>query len=90
MSSSIYSSQNDDIPPQTRREIARLAQCIRVLVNGGVRVDEETVMGAYEASLQVDLEVGDEEDDEDRGKEGREYLEGDKARRILDLVLQQL
>ncbi|CAK40872.1 uncharacterized protein An11g10740 [Aspergillus niger] len=90
VSSSIYSSQNDDIPPQTRREIARLAQCIRVLVNGGVRVDEETVMGAYEASLQVDLEVGDEEDDEDRGKEGREYLEGDKARRILDLVLQQL
>ncbi|GKZ37434.1 exosome non-catalytic core subunit rrp4 [Aspergillus brasiliensis] len=90
VSSSIYSSQNDDIPPQTRREIARLAQCIRVLVNGGVRVDEETVMGAYEASLQVDLEVGDEEDEEDRGKEGREYLEGDKSRRILDLVLQQL
>ncbi|PYI00391.1 hypothetical protein BO78DRAFT_465354 [Aspergillus sclerotiicarbonarius CBS 121057] len=89
VSSSIYSSQNDEIPPQTRREIARLAQCIRVLVNGGVRVDEETVMGAYEASLQVDLEVGDEEDEEDRGKEGREYLEGGKARRILDLVLQQ-
>ncbi|PWY79362.1 hypothetical protein BO94DRAFT_558560 [Aspergillus sclerotioniger CBS 115572] len=90
VSSSIYSSQNDEIPPQTRREIARLAQCIRVLVNGGVRVDEETVMGAYEASLQVDLEVGDEEDEEDRGKEGREYLEGGKARRILDLVLQQM
>ncbi|RAL06353.1 exosome non-catalytic core subunit RRP4 [Aspergillus ibericus CBS 121593] len=89
VSSSIYSSQNDEIPPQTRREIARLAQCIRVLVNGGVRVDEETVMGAYEASLQVDLEVGDEEDEDDRGKEGREYLEGGKARRILDLVLQQ-
>ncbi|OOF98531.1 hypothetical protein ASPCADRAFT_512788 [Aspergillus carbonarius ITEM 5010] len=90
VSSSIYSSQNDEIPPQTRREIARLAQCIRVLVNGGVRVDEETVMGAYEASLQVDLEVGDEEDEDDRGKEGREYLEGGKARRILDLVLQQM
>ncbi|PWY67547.1 hypothetical protein BO70DRAFT_374555 [Aspergillus heteromorphus CBS 117.55] len=89
VSSSVYSSQNDEIPPQTRREIARLAQCIRVLVNGGVRVDEETVMGAYEASLQVDLEVGDEDDEEEGGREGREYLEGSKGRRILDLVLQQ-
>ncbi|KAB8269614.1 IEC3 subunit of the Ino80 complex, chromatin re-modelling-domain-containing protein [Aspergillus minisclerotigenes] len=89
VSSSIYSSQNDDIPPQTRREIARLAQCIRVLVQGGVRVDEETVMSAYEASLQVDLEVGDDDDDDDRRREGREYLEGDKARRILELVLER-
>lgn len=88
VSSSIYSSQNDDIAPQTRREIARLAQCIRVLVQGGVRVDEETVMGAYEASLQVDLEVGDDEDDEEElRQEGREYLEGAKARRILDVVI---
>ncbi|KAF9887155.1 exosome non-catalytic core subunit rrp4 [Aspergillus nanangensis] len=91
VSSSIYSSQNDAIPPQTRREIARLAQCIQVLVQGGVRVDEETVMGAYEASLQVDLEVGDDDyydDDEGRG-EGREYLEGSKAQRILELVLER-
>lgn len=88
VSSSIYSSQNDDIAPQTRREIARLAQCIRVLVQGGVRVDEETVMGAYEASLQVDLEVGDDEDDEEElRQEGREYLEGVKARRILEVVI---
>lgn len=88
VSSSIYSSQNDEIAPQTRREIARLAQCIRVLVQGGVRVDEETVMGAYEASLQVDLEVGDDEDDEDElHQEGREYLEGAKARRILEVVI---
>ncbi|GAB1196064.1 hypothetical protein APSETT444_005330 [Aspergillus pseudonomiae] len=89
VSSSIYSSQNDDIPPQTRREIARLAQCIRVLVQGGVRVDEETVMSAYEASLQVDLEVGDDDDDDDRRREGREYLEGNKARSILELVLER-
>ncbi|KAJ6111646.1 Ribosomal protein L27 [Penicillium sp. IBT 18751x] len=88
VSSSIYSSQNDEIAPQTRREIARLAQCIRVLVQGGVRVDEETVMGAYEASLQVDLEVGDDDYDEDElHQEGREYLEGAKARRILEVVI---
>jgi exosome complex component RRP4 len=91
VSSSIYSSQNDDIPPQTRREIARLAQCIRVLVQSGVRVEEETVMGAYNASLQVDLEIGDDEDEEDEWRqEGREYLEGAKAQQILELVKQQL
>ena len=89
VSSSIYSSQNDDIPPQTRREIARLAQCIQVLVQGGVRVDEETVEKSYAASLQVDLEVGDEDEDDDIRQEGREYLEGAKSRRILELVMQQ-
>lgn len=42
-------------------------------------------MDAYEASLQVDLEVGDDEDDDGAG-EGREYLEGHKAGRILKLL----
>ncbi|KAJ5233740.1 Ribosomal protein L27 [Penicillium citrinum] len=87
VSSSIYSSQNDDIPPQTRREIARLTQCVQVLIQGGVRVDEDTLMGAYDASLQVDLEVGDDDEDEDSRHEGREYLEGAKARRILELAM---
>lgn len=87
VSSSIYSSQNDDIAPQTRREIARLAQCIRVLVQGGIPVDEPSVMAAYEASLQLDLEIGDDEDDEDGTQEGREYLEGRKARGMLQLVM---
>ncbi|KAI9376483.1 IEC3 subunit of the Ino80 complex, chromatin re-modelling-domain-containing protein [Aspergillus egyptiacus] len=87
VSNSVYSSQNDDIPPATRREIARLAQCIRVLANNGLRVDEATVTAAYEASLQVDLEQGDEDYDEDgRQREGREYLEGSQARRIIHLV----
>lgn len=93
VSSSIYSSQNDEIPPQTRREIARVAQCIRVLVQGGIRVDQETVMAAYEASLQVDLEMGDDEDDDEiHGvrREGREYLEGDKASYIVAAVLQRI
>jgi exosome complex component RRP4 len=89
VSSTIYSSQNDYISPQTRREIARLAQCIQVLVQNGVRVDEDTVTLAYDASLQVDLEVGDDEDEEDEWRqEGREYLEGVKARRIIELVVQ--
>lgn len=89
-SSAIYSSQNDDILPQTRREIARLSQCVQVLVQNGVRVDEDTVTGAYHASLQVDLEVGDDEDQEDEWRqEGREYLEGAKARRIIELIVKQ-
>jgi exosome complex component RRP4 len=89
VSSSIYSSQNDDVPPQTRREIARLTQCVRVLVQGGVRVDEDTLTDSYEASLQVDLEVGDDDEEEEYGQEGREYLEGAKARRILELTMQR-
>lgn len=51
VSSSIYSSQNDEIAPATRREIARIAGGIRGLVEAKVRVDEEMVMRAYEASL---------------------------------------
>jgi exosome complex component RRP4 len=88
-SSSIYSSQNEEIAPQTRREIARLAGCIRVLIEGGVRVDEETVMRAYEASLQVDLEMADDDEDiDERRRQGREYLGGTKAWRITEMVLQ--
>ncbi|KAL4924685.1 IEC3 subunit of the Ino80 complex, chromatin re-modelling-domain-containing protein [Aspergillus undulatus] len=87
VSNSVYSSQNDEISPATRREIARLSQCIRVLVQGGLRVDEATVMAAYDASLQVDLEQGDEDYDEDgRQREGREYLEGVQAKRIIQLA----
>ena len=81
---SMYSNQNDEIPPQSRREIARIVQCIQVLVHSGVRLDEETVKRAYNASLQVDLEIGDDDLDD---QEGREYLEGNKAQRILELMI---
>ncbi|KAL4767452.1 IEC3 subunit of the Ino80 complex, chromatin re-modelling-domain-containing protein [Aspergillus nidulans var. acristatus] len=89
VSNSVYSSQNDEISPATRREIARLAQCIRVLVQGGLRVDEETVTAAYDASLQVDLEQGDDYDEDGQQREGREYLEGTQAKRIIQLVTVQ-
>lgn len=84
---SVYSSQNDDISPQTRHEIARLSQCIQVLVQHGVRVEEETVKAAYEVSQHVDLEIGD--DDEELGNEGRNYLEGGKASRIIELMVEK-
>ncbi|KAJ5632980.1 Ribosomal protein L27 [Penicillium lividum] len=85
VSGSTYSSQNDEIAPQTRREITRLAQSIQVLVQGGVYVDEVAVMKAYEVSNQVDMEIGDDDVD----NEGREYLEGAKAERILESVMRQ-
>jgi exosome complex component RRP4 len=90
VSGSIYSSQNAEISPQTRREIARLCNCIRLLVEVGVRVDEETVMRAYEASVQVGLEIDDDEDDMDEEKRGRrEYLGGTRAWRIIETVFQK-
>lgn len=85
---SIYSSQNDEIPRQTRREIARLAGCIRVLVEGGVRIEHDTVMNAYNASLEVDLEMADQDYDASNpaAQEGQDYLGGEKAQRILEML----
>jgi len=77
VSESIYSNRNDEIPAATRREIARLAGCARALVEGGVRVDEEMVMRAYEVSLNGETM------EEDENGEGQEYLGGDRGRRVV-------
>ena len=94
VSSAIYSSQNDQISPATRREIARLTGCIRVLVEGGVKVDEEMVMRAYDASLEVELEMVDDAMEVEEAvegsavrREGKDYLGGEKASRIVAAVL---
>lgn len=73
----MYSSQNDEIAADTRREIARVAGCIRALVEGGVKVEEETVRGAYEAALELMEEEG----------EGGEFLGGVRGREIVGMVL---
>ena len=83
VSSSIYSCQNDEINSATRREIARLASCVRALVEVGVRVDEEMVMRAYEASLDVETEHADEDDNGD----GKDYLGGEKGKKVVALAL---
>ncbi|KAJ9497272.1 Exosome complex component rrp4 [Exophiala xenobiotica] len=57
VSSAIYSSQNDKIEEGTRREIARIAECIRILAENGVRVDEDTVIKAYEAAVDASMSV---------------------------------
>ena len=82
VSSSIYSSQNDEISPGTRREIARLAGCIRALVEAGVRVDEEMVMRAYDASLDINHDSMNDEN-----TEGPDYLGGEKGKMVAALAL---
>ena len=91
VSNSIYSSQNDDISPETRREISRLAGCVRALVEGGVRVDEDMVMRAYEASLEVDMEEGMDRDGGGRTgdvDEGRDFLGGERGKRVVAMALE--
>jgi exosome complex component RRP4 len=80
-SASIYSSQNDAMEPRMRREIARLAGCVRVLVEAGARVDEEMVMRVYQASVDADIEDGPEEG------EGVGFLGGERGRRVVAQAL---
>ncbi|KAI5294425.1 exosome non-catalytic core subunit rrp4 [Ascosphaera acerosa] len=84
VSTSIYSSQNDDISLPTRREIARLCGCIRLLVLHGVRVDEDTVTKAYQTSVELEMEGLPEED-----RDGEEVdSQGEsRAKRIVATVL---
>ncbi|KAM3074666.1 Exosome complex component rrp4 [Clarireedia jacksonii] len=77
VSSTAYSSQNDEIASETRREIARIRGVIQLLVEEGLRVDEEMVMKGYEAAVEVD--------DEDDG-ESNAYVGGEKGKRVLSLM----
>lgn len=73
---SMYSSQNDDIAAETRQEIAKIAGCIRALVERGVKVDEDTVRRAYDAALELDDAEGE-----------ASYIGGDRGRGIAERVL---
>lgn len=75
-SEAIYSNVNEDIAPATRREIARIGNCIRAMVRCNVRVDEEILNAVYKAALETELEgVGGLEE---------ESLEGEAGRRVVD------
>ncbi|KAF2812129.1 uncharacterized protein BDZ99DRAFT_439089 [Mytilinidion resinicola] len=82
ISKEIYSSQNEEIGVNTRREIARVAGVIRALVEHGASVDEEMVVRAYEASLSVDAEDA-------MGGDGEksEFLGGERGRRVVEQAL---
>ncbi len=77
ITSTVYSSQNDQIPAETRREIARVRGVITLLVEEGLRVDEDMVMRGYEAAVMVD--------DENPG-ESTSYLGGEMGKRVLDML----
>ena len=78
-STAMYASQNDEISVETRREIARVAGCIRALVNGSVKVDEETVRSAYDAALDLNETEGE-----------ASYLGGQRGKSIVELVLARI
>lgn len=77
ISTTVYSSQNDEIPAETRREIARIRGVITLLVEQGLRVDEERVTKSYEAACLVD--------GADQG-ETTTYLGGEMGKRVLELL----
>ncbi|KAK6355796.1 exosome non-catalytic core subunit rrp4 [Orbilia javanica] len=55
-SEAIYSNVNEEISPETRAEIARIACVIGALARNGVKVDEEMVHLGYEAALEEFLQ----------------------------------
>ena len=64
VSNEIYSSQNDEIAPATRREMARLCECVPLLAGAGISVDEDTVVRAYRAAVEEEMETMVDEDGE--------------------------
>ncbi|KAK4627157.1 Exosome complex component rrp4 [Fulvia fulva] len=75
-SAGMYSSQNDEITTEMRREIARIGGCIRALVEGNLKVEEQGVRRAYEASIELDEIEGE-----------TQYIGGERGQRIVEMVL---
>ncbi len=63
VSASMYSSQNDPIAAETMREIARVRSVIGMLVEHGLRVDEDMVMHAYQEAVEMSRHSDRGEDD---------------------------
>jgi exosome complex component RRP4 len=74
--SKAYSSQNDEIRPETRREIARIRGVIMCLVEAGLRVDEDMVMDGYKAAVEVEIENSQEGD----------YLGGPQGKKMIQIL----
>lgn len=65
---------------------------MRALVQGGVRVDEDTVMRAYEVSLDL-LHEQDEDDDLEQHQDGgdsRDFLGGRRGTRLVARVVEAM
>ncbi|KAI1778193.1 hypothetical protein F4818DRAFT_289119 [Hypoxylon cercidicola] len=75
----VYSSQNDAIPPDTMREIARVRGVVQALVEHGLRVDEDMVATGYHEAVEMARADGDGED--------TLYLGGERGRRLADTLI---
>ncbi|GAM85804.1 hypothetical protein ANO11243_038120 [Dothideomycetidae sp. 11243] len=80
----MYSTQNDEISLQLRREIARVAACVQALALNGIRVDEDAIRRCYEAAQEADMAA--EVDGLDPG-EGR-FLGGERGRAVVRSAMQ--
>lgn len=76
----LYGDRNEEIQPETRREIARLGGVVGALVENGVRVDEEMVMAGYGVSLEME-EMGVGED---------VFLGGEKGKMVVEAALKRV
>ena len=76
-SSTAYSSQNDEISADTRREIARIRGVINVLVERGVKVDEEVLTRGYEAAVEIERE---------EAGGGGDFLGGERGERLMKML----
>ena len=84
VSAEAYSSQNDMIEEATRREISRLGEVIKCLAEAAVRVDEDNVRRGYDVAVELGF-TRDGGEAEEMG--GRELLESESRRRVVDAVL---
>ncbi|KAI1812902.1 hypothetical protein GGS20DRAFT_555723 [Poronia punctata] len=75
----VYSSQNDEIPTETMREIARVRGVIEALVQHGLRVDEEMVVKGYHEAVELARGDGDGEE--------TLYLGGERGKRLADTLV---
>jgi exosome complex component RRP4 len=76
VSTTVYSSQNDFISAEVRKEISRIRSVITLLVENGLKVDEETVTKGYESACLLD---GEGDDD------STPYLGGVLGQKVLEL-----
>lgn len=81
-SEAIYSSQNDYIAPATRKEIARVGNCIKAMVRHNQHVDEDTLTAVYEAAVALGESAEIARPDILEGKEGQRVVDKGLAMRI--------
>ncbi|KFX97026.1 hypothetical protein V497_04445 [Pseudogymnoascus sp. VKM F-4516 (FW-969)] len=75
--STVYSSQNDEIAAETRREIARIRGVVASLVEAGMKVDEEMLMKGYGAAVEIERE---------EDGPGGDFLGGEHGKRLVKML----